>query len=56
MFNIALNYSVESRGFSLQARNIDVDSLHNRAYDDASFAINQNLSSQFGYIVLLFDK
>ncbi len=56
MFNTAVNYLVESRGLSLQMRKLDMDSLHIRAYADASFATNHNLTSQLGYIVLLCDK
>lgn len=35
---------------------LDVDSLHLRAYSDASFATNSDCKSQLGYIVILSDK
>lgn len=35
---------------------VDVDSLHLRVYADASFATNEDLSSQLGYVVLLCDE
>ena len=56
MFNTAVNHLVESRSLSLQMRKLDMDSLHIRAYADASFATNHNLTWQIGYIVLLCDK
>ncbi len=56
MFNTAVNYLVESRGLSLQMLKLDKGSLHVRAYANASFATNHNLTSQVEYIVLLCDK
>ena len=56
MLNTADNYLVESRGLSPQIRKLHLDSFHIRAYADTSFATNQDLTLQVGYIVLLCDK
>ena len=56
MFNTAVNYLVESRGLSLQICKLDSDSLYIRAYANASFAINPNLTSQLGSMALPCDK
>ncbi len=48
LFNIAVNYLVDSPGLSLQMHELDRESLHFRADADASFATNHNLTSQIG--------
>lgn len=40
----------------LKYRKLHEDSIHIRVYSDAAFAINDDLSSQLGYIILLVDK
>lgn len=47
-------HSFSSRG--LLQQKLDHDSLHIRIYSDASFADNEDLSTQLGYIVLLCDN
>jgi len=42
--------------FALKYRPLDMQSLHMRVYSDASFASNDDHSSQLGYIILLSDK
>ncbi len=56
MFNNANDYLMISRDLSLHMRKLGLDSLHIRAFADASFASNQGHTSQLGYIVLLCDK
>lgn len=56
----ALNKTIrrirETKSFTLKYRPMDSTTLHMRVYSDASFASNDDNSSQLGYIVLLADK
>ncbi len=56
MFNYPIDYLLESRDLSLHMQKLDIESLHIRAFADASFAPNHYHTSQLGYIVLLCDK
>ncbi len=56
MFNNAVHYLLESRELSLRMHKLDGKTLHIRAYADASFATNNNMTPQLGYIVLLCDN
>ena len=40
----------------LKMKQLDAESLHLRVYSDSSFANNDDLTSQLGYVVLLCDK
>lgn len=53
--NKAIEYAHNTKDLSLTYGPMDRETLHRRAYSDASFANNDDLSSQLGYIVLLCD-
>ena len=47
---------MESRDLAFRMRKPDLESLHIRAFADASFATNHDRTSQFGHILMLCDK
>lgn len=53
--NKAMRYASETANLVLSYGRLDRKTLHLRAYADASFATNDDNSSQLGYIVLLAD-
>jgi len=54
-FNKAVKYAKATKELGLSYSHLDKDSLHLRVYADASFASNDDFSSQLGYIALLCD-
>ena len=54
--NTAILKVKRSTDLCLRFRNLHLDTLHMRVYTDASFANNDDLSSQFGFIILLCDN
>ncbi len=55
-YNTTVRYLQDTRHLSLCMCKLDPESLHVRAYTDASFSTNSNHSSQLAYILLLADK
>ena len=55
-YNSTVRYLQDTSHLSLRTRKLDPESLHVRAYTDASFSTNPDHSSQLGYILLLADK
>ena len=53
--NDAINCVKNSPRLTLKYPKLDHDTLHLRAYADASFASNKDLTSQLGYLILLCD-
>ena len=53
--NMQINRVHSSPNLGLQYKSLDRVSLHLRCYADASFASNDDLSSQIGYVILLCD-
>lgn len=51
----AIQYAHNTKDLGLTYGPLDRETLHLRAYSDASFANNDDLSSQLGYIVMLCD-
>ena len=45
-----------SKSMVLKYHKLDINSLHIRVYSDASFASNEDNSSQLGYIIMLADR
>ena len=54
--NTTIRYLQDTRHLSLRMPKLDPESLHVRAYTDASFSTNSDHSSQLGYIVLPADE
>lgn len=54
-FNKIVTHVRDNPGKGLLQRRLDTDSLHLRVYTDSSFANNEDLSTQLGYLVLLCD-
>ena len=55
-YNKIVRYLHATKDRSLEMNKLDRKSIHIRAYSDASFATNYDLSSQLGYIVMLADE
>ena len=55
-FNKLVKYLKKTANIGLRVQKLDQGSLHLRVYADASFANNNDLTSQLGYIILLADK
>ncbi|GAB0494020.1 hypothetical protein MMPV_005309 [Pyropia vietnamensis] len=53
--NKATKHARATKDLILRYDSLERESLDVRVYDDASFASNDNLSSQLGYVVLLRD-
>lgn len=54
--NQGIRVILKSTDVGLRFSRLNLDELHIRAYADASYATNDDLSSQLGYIVLLCDN
>ena len=54
-FNRAVKHAKATKDLCLRYTKLERESLHLRVYADASFASNDDLSSQLGYVVLLCD-
>ncbi len=55
-YNTTMRYLQDTRYLSHRMCKLDPESLHVRAYTDASFPTNTDHSSQLGYVLLLTDK
>jgi len=56
LYNSSVKYLKATNKTAMVMRQLDKDSLHIRAYADASFATNYDQTSQLGYIIALCDK
>ncbi len=54
--NNAIQYAKKTPDLKLKYKPLDRYSPHLRVYSDASFASNDDSSSQLGYIILLCDE
>ena len=55
-FNNALKRLQASKNLALHMKKLDFQSLHIKAFSDASFSTNYDQTSQLGYIITLCDK
>lgn len=54
-FNKLVRHVKKTKSQGLKMQKLDYDSLHIRAYSDASFATNADLTSQLGFIIVMSD-
>ncbi len=54
--NKSISHFTNTKSVILQYPELDVGSIHLRAYSDASFATNDDIFSQVGHIILLADQ